>query len=91
MKVDPDGKMYGSVTTLDIAKLLQAKGYQDPKKNVLILQPLKNLGSHTISLRLKEGVAATFTLVIQPEGGVLPQKKGEVEASAEEAPSPEAS
>jgi len=75
VKVDPDGKMYGSVTTLDIARLLQGKGYQLERKNILIPQPLKNLGSHTINLKLKEGVPASFTLEIQPEGGILPQKK----------------
>lgn len=90
VKVDPDGKMYGSVTSLDIARLLQGKGYQLERKNVLILQPLKTLGTHTVSLRLKEGVPASFKLEIQPEGGVLPQKKVEkveaiVEAATEEA------
>lgn len=74
VKVDPEGKMYGSVSTLDIARLLQEKGYTLERKSILILQPLKTLGTHTINLRLKEGVPAEFTLEIQPEGGPLPTK-----------------
>ncbi len=87
VKVDPDGKMYGSVSTLDIARLLQAKGYQIERKSVLLSQAVKTLGNHTINLRLKEGVPATFTLEVQPEGGFLPQKK---EAAPEELPPQEA-
>ncbi|MFC2049075.1 50S ribosomal protein L9 [Chlamydiota bacterium] len=75
VKVDPDGKMYGSVSTLDIARLLQGKGYQMDRKNVLLSQAIKTLGSHTVNLRLKEGVPASFTLEVTPEGGILPQKR----------------
>lgn len=84
VKVDPDGKMYGSVTTLDIARLLQEKGYAIERKNIILPQALKSLGTHPINLRLKEGVPALFTLEIQPEGGPLPQKKpAEVQPPAE--------
>lgn len=75
VKVDPDGKMYGSVSTLEIARLLQGKGYQIDRKSVLLAQAIKTLGTHTVNLRLKEGVPATFTLDVQPEGGHLPTKK----------------
>jgi large subunit ribosomal protein L9 len=67
VKVDPEGKMYGSVSSLDIARLLQNKGYALERKHILIPQPIKTLGSHTINLRLKEGVPASFTLEVKPE------------------------
>ncbi len=89
VKIDPEGKMYGSVSTLDIARLLQSKGYPLERKNVLLPQAIKSLGTHTINLRLKEGVPATFTLEVQSEGGILPQKKAAPEAPpAEEAAAP---
>jgi large subunit ribosomal protein L9 len=77
VKVDADGKMYGSVSQLEIARLLQSKGYQLERKNILIPQAIKSLGTHTINLRLKEGVPASFTLEVQPEGGPLPKKAPE--------------
>ncbi len=84
VKVDPDGKMYGSVTTIDIARLLQSKGYGIERKNVLIQQPLKSLGVHTVNLRLKEGVLASFSLDIQPEGGpIAPKQQPEAPAPVE--------
>lgn len=90
VKVDPDGKMYGSVSNLEIARLLQEKGYPIERKSVLVPQPVKTLGKHTINLRLKESVPATFTLEVQPEGGVLPQKRAAAptEEAPEEPPSP---
>jgi large subunit ribosomal protein L9 len=75
VKTDPDGKMYGSVSSLDITRLLKEKGYALERKNVQLLQPIKTIGRHTIQLKLKEGVPATFLLEIEPEGGVLAPKQ----------------
>ncbi len=82
VKIASDGKMYGSVTTLDIARLMQAEGHQIERKNVVLPHPIKTLGRHTIELKLKEGVPASFTLEVTPEGGQLPVKE-------EAAPPPE--
>lgn len=67
VKVDPEGKMYGSVTMLDIARLLQENGYEIERKNVVLPQPIKMPGTYQIQLKLKEGVTAAFTLEIKPE------------------------
>lgn len=68
VKVDPEGHMYGSVSAHDIVSLLQEKGLNIEKKNVLVTRPIKETGVHAISLRLKEGVEATCQLAILPEG-----------------------
>lgn len=81
VKVDRDGKMYGSVTQLEIARLLQDKGYEIDRKHVTLPQAVKRLGKHEIPLRLKEGVLATVVLVVKPEGGDLAVPKA---LSAEE-------
>lgn len=75
VKVDPEGKMYGSVAAVDIVKLLQEKGFAIEKRQIVLTHPLRALGSHTISLKLKEGVMASFALEVEPEGGVLPEPK----------------
>lgn len=67
VKVDPEGKMYGSVTMLDIARLLQEKDFEVERKNVLLPQPIKMPGTYQIQLKLKEGVVASFTLEIASE------------------------
>lgn len=72
VKVDQEGKMYGSVTQLDVARLLQQKGFQVERKHITLPQAVKRLGKHSIPLRLQEGVTANVTLEVIPEGGVMP-------------------
>lgn len=67
VKVDPDGHMYGSVAAMDIVRFFEELGIVLEKKNVVMTHPIKELGSHSISLRLKEGVPASFTLLIKSD------------------------
>jgi large subunit ribosomal protein L9 len=71
VKVDPDGHMYGSVSTLDIARLFEAEGYTIERRNIVLAHPIKTLGVHPIQLKLKEGVPARITLKVH-SGGVIP-------------------
>ncbi|MDE3045170.1 MAG: 50S ribosomal protein L9 [Verrucomicrobiota bacterium] len=68
VKVDPEGHMYGSVSALDITNLLVERGLPVERRNVAVNKPIKETGLHKITLRLKEGVNATFQLKIIPEG-----------------------
>ena len=70
VKVDPEGHMYGSVSAADIARLFQEKGLPIEKKSVMVNKPIKETGTHKITLKLKEGVMVTFALAITPEGVV---------------------
>lgn len=69
VKVDQEGHMYGSVAVIDILKLLeeQAKIHVE-KRMVQLKHPIKEVGSHTIHLKLNEGVTASFTLQVMAEG-----------------------
>lgn len=68
VKVDHDGHMYGSVTTADIVHLLQEQASIGvDKRSVQLKHPIKEIGVHTIALKLKEGVVSSFTLKIVPE------------------------
>ena len=67
-KVDTSGHMYGSITIKDIVALLDAHAISVDRKQVLIVSPIKKLGVHSIPLRLKEGVQASFTLNVKAEG-----------------------
>lgn len=59
------GKLFGSVTASDIADAVQAQLALDLDRRKLELpEPIKELGSHEVSLHLHEGVEATFTVVV---------------------------
>src|SRR5262249_8551997 len=72
VKVDPDGHMYGSVAAGDIARLFEREGIQLERRNIVLPQPIKQLGTHRIALKLKEGVPAHISLNVTCEGYVPP-------------------
>lgn len=47
-----DGKMYGSVTTQDIAKALAEQGIEIDKRKISIPEPIKQLGEHVVEVWL---------------------------------------
>ena len=73
VKVDPDGHMYGSVGSTDIVKLLEKEGIQIDRKNIMLPQPIRQIGLQEIQLRLKEGVPAVLFLHIESDRP-LPKK-----------------
>lgn len=86
VKVDAEGHMYGSVTAKDIVDLLEAEGIQIERRMVSIEHPIRQLGVHTINLKLKEGVLAHFNLKVEPEEGsaVLTHQAVEEKPAVEE-------
>lgn len=70
VKVDPDGHMYGSVTALDIVRLFEKEEIKLERRNVVLLQPIKQLGVYPIALKLKEGVPAQITLRVMSEAQI---------------------
>ena len=84
--------MYGSVTANEIAKLLEKEGYAIHRRNVKLLHGIKTLGTHEITLGLKEGIEAKFALKVTSETPIRVKetKKKEEVALAEEADAAEA-
>lgn len=68
VKVDHDGHMYGSVSALDITRLLEEQANLTlEKKMVQLHHPIKETGVHTIKIKLKEGIGSSVTLKVIPE------------------------
>lgn len=68
VKVDHEGHMYGSVNTHDIVELLKSQANIDLEKRAIHLKhPIKEVGVHTIPVKLKEGVTASLTLKVMSE------------------------
>lgn len=64
-KAGEEGKLFGSITTMDIEEALRGQGLEVDKKKITLEEPIKRLGSYTASVRL--GPEATATLVIEVE------------------------
>ena len=58
---------YGSVSALDIARLLTKEGYAIEKKSIRLTQTIKAVGEYPATVVLKEGLAVRVVIKVQPE------------------------
>lgn len=67
------GKVFGSVSSNDIASALAERGFQVDKRSIQLEEPIKKLGSFEIPIRLHAQVTATFKLtVVSPHALAAP-------------------
>jgi large subunit ribosomal protein L9 len=62
-KAGASGKIFGSVTNLQIANALKEKGY-DVDRRVIAVDDIKNIGSYTADINLFKEVKATVKLEV---------------------------
>ena len=67
MQSEEDNKLFGSVTKLDIVKLLEENGITIDKKYIDLSSPIKTLGEHKVSIVFTKEMSASFTLVVEKE------------------------
>lgn len=56
------GRLFGSVTVSDIAEAFEQRGVKVDKRRIEVGNPIKNLGSHTVKVRVHADVVATVKL-----------------------------
>ncbi|MBE0576278.1 MAG: 50S ribosomal protein L9 [Desulfuromonadales bacterium] len=61
-KASDEGKLFGSVTSMEIAEGLAAKGIEIDRRKILLDQPIKELGVHEVEIKLNAGVNATIKI-----------------------------
>ncbi|MDH3453624.1 MAG: 50S ribosomal protein L9 [Desulfuromonadales bacterium] len=59
-KASEEGKLFGSVTSMEIAEGLAAHGIEIDRRKILLDQPIKELGMHEVEIKLNAGVNATI-------------------------------
>jgi large subunit ribosomal protein L9 len=61
------GRLFGAVTTTEIAGALAAVAGEDvDRRSIALGNPIKTLGAHSISVRLHDDVSATVALNVIP-------------------------
>lgn len=66
-KAGDDERLFGSVTSHDIALALNEKGIAADKKDIQLEEPIKRLGLHTVPVKLHSRVSAGVKLEIVKE------------------------
>jgi large subunit ribosomal protein L9 len=63
-KSGEEGKLFGSVTSMDIAEAMKAEGVAIDKRKIILDEPIKRLGDYTIAVKLHADVTADFKLTV---------------------------
>lgn len=66
-KAGEDDKLFGSVTPHDIEEALSSKGFKVEKKEILLKEPIKNIGLHTVAVKLHPEVTANISIDVVKE------------------------
>ena len=67
MQSEEDSKLFGSVTKLDIVKLLEENGITIDKKYIDLSSPIKTLGEHKVNIVFTKEMSRSFTLAVEKE------------------------
>ena len=91
-KIGEQNKLFGSITSRDISKALQAIGHPIHHRDIKLAEPIKTLGIHTVDVRLEADVAAQVKVIVAGEVvETPPPADGEAAEAAEGAGTAEAS
>lgn len=91
-KAGEHGTLFGSVTSMDIADALKAKGYEVDRKRINLREAIKETGEYTVNVKLHREVTLPVPVIVTAEPGSepaeKPAKKGrkKAEETAEAAP-----
>ena len=66
-KASESGKVFGSVTSVQIADTLAEKGFTVDRRLIALKEPLKELGAHKVVIKLHKEVSAEVEVVVVAE------------------------
>jgi len=66
-KAGEEGKLFGSITSQDIADSLAAQGQTVDKRRIELTHPIKTVGEHTVTVRLHPEVHADVRVTVAAE------------------------
>jgi large subunit ribosomal protein L9 len=64
---ETEQKLFGSVTGRDIAEALADKGVPVDHKKIVLAEPIKTIGYHTVEVKLGQGVTGKVKVVVVPK------------------------
>jgi large subunit ribosomal protein L9 len=66
-KTGDEGKLFGSVTSMDIADAVKAKGVEIDKRKIVLDEPIKRLGDYTVSVKMHADILADIKVTVIAE------------------------
>lgn len=66
-KAGEEGKLFGSITSINIAEELKKEGFNIDRKKILLEQPLKMLGNYEVKIKMEGNITANLKIAIVKE------------------------
>jgi large subunit ribosomal protein L9 len=67
-RVGDTEQLYGSVTAADIADFLKTQGFEIDRRKLILPEPIKAIGEHTVPLKLHREVTVPLKVRVAKEG-----------------------
>lgn len=65
VRAGESGKIFGSVTSKEIAQALAEMGFEVDKKDIALAEPIKQLGRTMVEIKLFTGIVARVNVVVE--------------------------
>lgn len=59
-----EGKLFGSVTNIDIANFIKENGFEIDRKRIVLAEPIKQLGDYEVPVKIHPEVTATLKVKV---------------------------
>jgi large subunit ribosomal protein L9 len=66
-KAGEEGKLYGSVTSMDIGAALEKEGFVIDRRKIVLEKPIKKLGEYEVPVKIYPEVTGSIKVVVAPE------------------------
>lgn len=66
-KAGEDGKLFGSITSMDIQEALGEQGFEIDRKKIVVEPAIKRVGEHTVSVKLHADITAEVQIEVVRE------------------------
>lgn len=72
-----EGKLFGSVTSAQIAERLGEQGFEIDRRRIELKEPIREVGEHRVPIKLHREIIASITVVVHADGAPAPEELGE--------------
>jgi len=62
-----EGRLFGSVTNMDVERLLGERGFQVDRRRIALEEPIKQLGTYPVTVQVGRTVRATVQVTVEAE------------------------
>jgi len=67
VKTGTSNKIFGSITTLQVAHLLKDEGFEIDRRNISFPDPIKEIGTHKAEIECYKNITAVITINVKAE------------------------